>query len=146
MPDHQRKDPNSQFKFVLEVDGMKAAFSEVSGLTSEGNAGDYRAGNRLHPAERKLSGLRKYGTITLKRGWTKDQALWDWGKKVVEGKTKRLSGSIVQMDEARQPVMRWKFRAGLPSKWVGPDLNAEGNEVAIETLEITHEGVALDKE
>ena len=146
MADRERKDRNSQFKFVLEVDGMKAAFSEVSGLTSEGNAGDYRAGDQLHPAERKVSGLRKYGTITLKRGSTKDQALWYWGKKVVEVKTTRLSGSIVQLDEARQPVMRWKFRAGLPIKWVGPDLNVEGNEVAIETLEITHEGVELDKE
>lgn len=146
MADRQRKDRNSQFKFVLEVDGMRAAFSEVSGLTSEVNAGGYRAGNQLHPAERKLSGLRKYATITLKRGSTKDQALWDWGKKVTEGKTKRLSGSIVQLDEARQPVMRRKFLAGLPSKWVGPDLNAEGNEVAIEMLEIMHEGIELDKE
>lgn len=145
MADLQRKDPNSQFKFLLEVDGMKAAFSEVSGLASEGNAGGYRAGDQLHPAKRKLPGLRKYGTITLKRGWTKDQALWDWGKKVTEGRTKRLSGSIVQLDEARQPVMRWKFQAGLPNKWVGPDLNAKGNEVAIETLEITHEGVEFDK-
>ncbi len=145
MADLQRKDPNSQFKFVLEVDGMKAGFSEVSGLTSEGNAGEYRAGNQVSPAGRKLTGLRKPGTITLKRGWTKDQALWDWYKKVIEGKTQRLSGSIVLLDEARQPAMRWKFRAGLPSKWVGPALNAKGNEVAIETLEITHEGVELDE-
>lgn len=145
MADLQRKVPNSQFKFVLEVDGMKAGFSEVSGLSSESNAGDYRDGNHLHFSGRKLSGLSKYATITLKRGWTKDQAFWDWCKKVNEGKTQRLSGSIVLLDEARRPVMRWKFQAGLPSKWVGPDFNATGNEVAIDTLEITHEGVELDE-
>jgi len=145
MADRQRKDPDSQFKFVLELDGMKAGFSEVSGLTSKDNAGDYRDGIQVHPAERKLPGLRKSATITLKRGWTKDRALWDWYKKVIGGKTQRLSGSIVLLDNARQPVVRWKFQAGIPSKWVGPEFNAKGNEVAIETLEITHEGVELDE-
>lgn len=86
----------------------------------------------------------KYNNITLKRGWTQDRSLWDWRKKVIDGKTQRAGGSIVLLDEARQEALRWNFREGWPSKWEGPALNAKTSEVAIETLEIAHEGVELE--
>ena len=86
----------------------------------------------------------KYNNIVLKRGWTKDQSLWTWRQKVIEGKTSRTSGSIILLDEARQPALRWKFREGWPSKWEGPALNGKTSEVAIESLEIAHEGLVLE--
>jgi len=92
---------------------------------------------------RKLPGLMKYSNIVLKRGWTQDQNLWNWRKKVIDGATQRTSGTIILLDEARQPALRWNFREGWPSKWDGPQLNGKTSEVAIETLEIAHEGLEL---
>jgi phage tail-like protein len=85
----------------------------------------------------------KYNNIVLKRGYTRAKELYEWRKKVMDGKTQRASGSIVLLDEARNEALRWNFREGWPSKWEGPALNAKTSEVAIETLEIAHEGLEL---
>ncbi len=144
MADGTRKDPYSQFNFLVEIDGVtKAGFSEVSGLTTDSNVMEYREGNEITTV-RKLPGLMKYTPVVCKRGWTSDQSLWTWRKQVIDGSTKRASGSIVLLDEARKPALRWNFREGWPSKWEGPTLNAKTSEVAIETLEIAHEGLELE--
>lgn len=141
MPTGARNDPYRQFNFVLDIEGVDpAAFSEVSGLDTETDPIEYRDGNE-DITVRKLPGLRKYPNITLKRGFTKDRSLWDWRKTVMDGQTVRRSGSIVLLDEARQEALRWNFREGWPCKLQGPPLNAKTNEVAIETLEIVHEGL-----
>jgi phage tail-like protein len=85
----------------------------------------------------------KTTNITLKRGWTQNTKLWEWRKKVIDGKTQRTSGTITLLDESRQPALRWNFRQGWPSKWEGPSLNGKTSEVAIETLEIANEGIEL---
>jgi phage tail-like protein len=143
MPDGKRNDPYGQFNFLVEIDGVvKGGFSEASGLTTDTNVIEYRDGNEITTV-RKLPGLMKYNNIVLKRGWTKDRSLWDWRKKVIDGKTQRTGGAIVLLDEARNEALRWNFREGWPSKWEGPALNAKTSETAIETLEIAHEGVEL---
>ena len=93
---------------------------------------------------RKLPGMHKYTNVVLKRGYTTGKELWDWRKTVLDGKTERHSGSITLLNEGRQPALRWNFREGWPSKWEGPAFNAKNNEVAIETLEIAHEGLVLE--
>jgi phage tail-like protein len=144
MPDGKRKDPYGQFNFLIEIDGVvKGGFSEVSGLTTDTNVIEYREGNEITTV-RKLPGLMKYNNIVLKRGWTKDRSLWEWRKRVIDGKTQRTAGSIVLLDEGRNEALRWNFREGWPSKWEGPALNAKTSEVAIETLEIAHEGLELE--
>ncbi len=144
MPDGKRNDPYGQFNFLIEVDGVvKGGFSEASGLTTDTNIIEYREGAEQQGTPRKLAGLMKYNNIVLKRGWTKDKSLWEWRKKVIDGKTQRNSGSIVLLDEARNEALRWNFREGWPSKWEGPALNAKTSEVAVETLEIAHEGLEL---
>ena len=86
MPDGTRNDPYGQFNFVVEIDGLTVAgFSEVSGLTTDTNLIEYREGNEQQGTVRKLPGLMKYNNIVLKRGCTKDTALWDWRKKVIDG-------------------------------------------------------------
>jgi len=145
MPDGKRNDPLGQFNFLIEIDGVvKGGFSEVSGLTTDTNIVEYREGHEQQGTTRKLPGLMKYNNVVLKRGWTKDRSLWDWRKKVIDGKTQRASGAIVLLDEARNEALRWNFREGWPSKWEGPALNAKTSEVAIETLEIAHEGLVLE--
>jgi phage tail-like protein len=140
----QRNDPYSQFNFLIEIDGVvKGGFSECSGLTTDTNVIDYREGNEKQLTARRLPGLMKYTNIVLKRGFTADKSLWAWRKNVVDGQVKRTSGSIVLLDDARNPVLTWNFREGWPSKWEGPALNAKTSEVAIETLEICHEGLEL---
>jgi phage tail-like protein len=144
MPDGKRTDPYGQFNFIVEIDGVvQGGFSEASGLTTDTNLIEYREGNEI-TTTRKLPGLMKYNNIVLKRGFTQDARLWDWRKKVIDGKTERQSGSIVLLDEARNAALRWNFREGWPSKWEGPALNAKTSEVAIETLEIAHEGLELE--
>jgi phage tail-like protein len=143
-PNGKRNDPYGQFNFLIEVDGVvQGGFSEASGLTTDTNIIEYREGAEQHGTTRKLPGLMKYNNIVLKRGWTSGKELWEWRKKVIDGKTQRTSGSIVLLDEARNEALRWNFREGWPSKWEGPALNAKTSEVAVETLEIAHEGLEL---
>jgi phage tail-like protein len=138
----QRDDPYRAFNFRVEIDGITvAAFSEVSGLESETAVIEYRAGDEKRSAARKLPGLTKYANIVLRRGVTQSAELWAWRKSVEDGKVDRRNGSIVLLDEDRSEVLRWNFVNGWISKWIGPTLNAEGNEVAIETIEIAHEGL-----
>lgn len=147
MADGTRNDPYGQFNFQVEIDGVgKFGFSEVSGLTTDTNIIEYREGNEVADGEsttRKLPGLIKYNNIVLKRGFTKDQSAYNWRLKVIQGKTSRASGSITLLDEARSPVLRWTFRQGWPSKWEGPALNGKTSEVAIESMEIAHEGLTM---
>ena len=90
---------------------------------------------------RRLPGLVKYTNITLKWGIIDDAELWDWRQKAVDGRIERKNGSIVLLDDTGAEKLRWNCRDGWPSKWTGPSLNATSNEVAIETLEIVHEGI-----
>ena len=141
MPTGQRNDPYKGFNFVVEIDGVAATgFSECSGLTTDTNVIEYREGTDKPNSVRKLPGLTHYSPIVLKRGLTTDKTLWKWRQSIINGVNDRRSGSIVLLDDARQEVARWNFREGWPSKWEGPSFNAKSGEVAIETLEIVHEG------
>jgi phage tail-like protein len=143
-----RTDPYGQFNFEVDIDGVGTfGFSEVSGLTTDTNIIEYREGNEVADGEsttRKLPGLIKYNNIVLKRGFTKDLSAYNWRLKVIQGKTSRASGSITLLDEGRNPVLRWTFREGWPSKWEGPALNGKTSEVAIESMEIAHEGLTME--
>ncbi len=144
-PTGSRNDPYSAFNFLVEIDNVTVAgFSEVSGLTTETDQIDYRNGDE-DIIVRKVPGLKKITNIVCKRGWTDSKELWQWRKKVLDGQTERQGGAIVLLNEARQEALRWNFREGWPCKWEGPTLNAKNNETAIETLEICHEGLALEE-
>jgi phage tail-like protein len=139
-PAQQRHDPYKVFKFRVEIDGLiVAAFSEVSGLESETTVVEYRTG--ADHVMRKLPGLTKYPNIVLKRGITDDMELWNWRKRIVDGNPDRRNGSIVLQDDQGQDKVRWNFYDGWPCKYDGPNLNAKSNDVAIETLELAHEGL-----
>lgn len=134
-------DPFASFNFKLEIEGITiAGFSEVTGLNSESNVIDYREGDEgITP--RKLSGLNKFGNLTLKRGISIDKQLYDWRKTVVEGDITRKNVSIVLQNEKHDEVARWNIFNAWISKMMVPDLKANANEMGIETVEITHEGV-----
>ncbi len=138
-----RNDPYAAFNFLVAIDDITVAgFSECGGLSTETDIIAYRNGDELN-TQRKLPGMRKYTNITLKRGYTKDTALWNWRKQVIDGATQRKTGTITLLDEGRQVALRWNFSEGWPSKWEGPAFNAKNNEVAIESLEIAVESIEL---
>jgi phage tail-like protein len=135
----ERKDPFKGYNFKIEVGGItRAGFREASGLEPAQDPSESRDGVDKLTA-RKLPSLNK--TITLKRGVTNDAELWAWRKKSIEGTVDRKNGSIVLTDDTGEEKVRWNFVKGWPTKWTGPSFSAAGNEVAIETLEITHEGL-----
>ena len=128
-----RVDPYKNTNFLVEIDGLSQAnFAECSGLSSSVDVIEYReGGDRII---RKLPGLHKVGDITLKRGVTNSSELQDWHRRIVNGQPDRRDGIITLLDDALTPVVRWRFVNAFPRKWEGPNLNAEGNDVAIETL------------
>ena len=143
-----RKDPFRGFKFRVEIDGItRAGFREASGLDSSNDSVDYREGDDKTSTIRKLPGLKKFSNITLKRGVTDDIDLWKWRKQVMDGKIKeaRKNGRIILMDDEGNDAAEWDFVEAWPTKWTGPTFNATANEVSIDTLEITHEGLDRKK-
>jgi phage tail-like protein len=136
-----RVDPFANFNFRVEIDGItRAAFHEVSGFDSTIDVIEHREGGD-NTSPRKLPGMTKHSNIVLKWGITTDRELYDWHRDVVLGNVERKNGSIVLLDRTGREQVRWNFFDAWPTKWDGPDFNAEGNDVAIETLELAHERI-----
>jgi phage tail-like protein len=145
MPTGERRDPFRTFNFQLEIDGVPlGAFSEVSGLSVDGNPVDYREGTDLSPSVRKLPGLITNQNIMLKRGMTKDMSLWDWHRNIVNGVADRRDVTIVLLNEQRQAVMRWHAESAWVKKIEGPSFKAAANEIAMESVELVHEGLEIE--
>jgi phage tail-like protein len=137
----QRVDPFGTFNFLVEIDGIaRGAFQSVSGFDSTIDVIEHREGGE-NTTTRKLPGLTKFSNITLKWGITDDRELYDWHREAVLGNVQRKNGSIVGLDRRGTEVVRWNFFNAWPSKYDAPDFNAEGNDVAVETLELAHEGL-----
>ncbi len=136
------KDPFRSYNFLVEIDGLtQASFQECSGLDATTEPIEYREGGD-NTTVRKLPGRTSYSDITLKRGMTDSSELWDWFKQIRDGNVIRKNGSIVVYDLANaKEVARWNFVRAWPTKWEGPSFNATGNEIAVETLTLAHEGV-----
>lgn len=138
-----RNDPYRNFRFRVELDGIEtAAFSEATVPDSSTDAVDYREGtDPTH--QRKLSGLTKFGNVTLKKGITDNMDLYDWRKSVEQSGAKgaRKNMSLILIDEEGNDKSRWNIVEAWPTKYDPSDFSAKGNEVLIETLEIVHEGI-----
>jgi phage tail-like protein len=136
-----KQDPYRNYDFKLELGSViDAAFAEVTGAGSTTDVIEYREGGDNHSA-RKLPGLTKPGNLTLKRGITNSTALFDWYAKIVAGDIDRRECAIILLDPQGNPVVRWNVTKAWPTRLAGPDLNAKGTDVAIETLELVCEGV-----
>lgn len=142
MPD--RHGPFRVARFLLEIDGVaKAGFSHCRLPASSTDVIAYREGNES-PTPRKLAGLNRYGPLELQYGVTTDGiALTEWYALVQQGKVDdaRRSVAVVLLDEEGAPAARWEFRNAWPARYEAPTLDADRSAVAIETLEIVHEGV-----
>jgi phage tail-like protein len=144
MPQQHRNDPHLNFNFRVEIDNLQvAAFSEAELPEGRVEVIEYREGADTSTSPRLLPGRTKYGPVVLRRGFAGEPSLFSWWNEVVEGNVSRRNVDIALLDEHHNEVTHWLVREAWPSKWVGPDLRALGNEVAIETLELSHEGIEL---
>jgi len=137
------RDPYVNFNFHVEIDGIvRAAFHEANGLDSAIDVIEHREGGE-NITTRKYPGKVKYSNLTLKWGMSEDRDLYDWHRQWASGDAaaQRKSGSVILLDRAGQEKARWNFVNAWPAKWTGPSFTAEGNDIAIETLEIAHEGL-----
>jgi phage tail-like protein len=138
------KDPLVSAWFAVEFQGqVVGAFRECTGLGSENEVVEYKAsGEKGAYVIKKVPGRMKWNNITLKRGITDAMDMWKWRQLVEEGKVEeaRKNGSITMYDTKQTAIARWTFVNAWPSKLTGPSANAGANEVAIEEMEITHEG------
>jgi phage tail-like protein len=139
------KYPLPAFHFQVEWGGKRIGFSEVSGLNIEVQAIEYRDGASPIYSVQKMPGIPKYGNVTCKRGIVaKDNDYMKWLDKIQLNEAERRDVTISLLNEKHEPVMVWKARNAFPVKIEGPGLKSTGNEVAIESLEIAHEGLTIE--
>jgi len=136
-------------KFFFSVDisevGENLAFQEVSGLDVETDVIEYRAGNSKVFSTIKMPGMVKSANITLKKGvFAKDNRFWDWFSQTKLNTIKRQTVTIKLLDEESNATMVWTLANAFPTKIQSTDLKSDGNEVAIETLELAHEGLTIE--
>lgn len=138
----ERRDPLAGYNFYVEWTGIiHAGFRECSGLDSTHSVGEYREG--LDPLTmRKLPGLISYSNITLQRGIANNDELWEWHNSVKDGGPFHRDISIVLLDDQAQEKIRWNLTRCWPTSWKAPGFNATADEVAIESLELAHEGIS----
>lgn len=133
--------PHGKFRYKVEIDGLDAGgFSEVSGFDASIDVMEYREGDMVQ-TPMKIPGLKKYGNITLKQGLADSTVMYDWIIAGVNGAVERKTITITLLDEEEAPAASWQVINAWPTKYTAPDFNAASSEVAIETLEIAHEGM-----
>jgi len=137
--------PRSNFHFSVEIAGIGVvAFQEVTGLDVEQAVIEYRKPKSPGFAPSRMPGIAKYGNVTMKRGiFVKDNTFFDWYKTIGSTGAKRTTVTVKLLDERGQTAMLWTLKNAFPTKITGADLSAAGNDVAIDTLEIAHEGLTV---
>lgn len=136
--------PLSKFHFSVEWGGTRIGFTEVSGLDVQIDPIEYREGASPEYSKIKMPGMRKFSNITLKRGTFKgDNDFYKWLSEIQLNKVTRRDVVIKLLDEQHQPIVVWKVMNAFPIKVQSTDLKADGNEVAIETIELAHEGLTI---
>jgi phage tail-like protein len=137
--------PLPKFYFSVRFDdGTAMKFQEVSGLDIEAQPIEYRHGNSPQFSVIKMPGLKKYSDVTMKKGIFKsDNKFWDWFNDIKMNSIKRRDVVISLLDEAGAPTMVWTLKNAWPTKITGTDLKSDGNEVAVETIVIAHEGLTV---
>jgi len=136
--------PIPKFRFEVKWDSEVMAFQEVSGLDVESQPIEYRSGNSPNFSVQKMPGIKKFSDITMKKGVFKsDNKFWDWFNEIKMNTVKRIPVTISLLDEEGSPTMVWTLTNAWPTKIQGTDLKSTGNEVAVETIVIAHEGLTI---
>lgn len=133
--------PHAKFRYRVEIDGLAAGgFSEVSGFDASIDVIEYREGDMV-TTPMKVPGLKKYGNITLKQGLVDSMVIYDWMMAGVNGAVDRKTITITLLDEEEADAASWQVINAWPVKYTAPDFNATSSEIAIEQIEVAHEGM-----
>jgi phage tail-like protein len=148
MADPTKTYPLPKFHFQVSWGKTRMGFTEVTGLDFETEVIEYREGNMKQYNKLKQPGLTKYGNITLKRGtFLGDFDYYTWWKQTYffqeKSQTFRTNVTIQLMDEQHNPIVTWTLANAWPTKVQSTDLKADANEVAIESIELAHEGLTI---
>lgn len=139
--------PLSKFHFQVEWGGTKIGFTEISGLDSELEVIEYRQGASPEYSKIKMPGMRKFSNITMKRGMFQgDNEYYEWLNSVQLNTIERRDITISLLNQDHEPIVVWKVRNAFPTKVQSTDLKADGNEIAIESMEIVHEGLSIQND
>lgn len=139
--------PLPKFHFQVEWGGANIGFTEVSGLDVQTDPIEYRDGSSPEYIKTKMPGMQKFSNITLKRGTFKgDNDFYAWWNTVALNTIERRNVTISLLNENHEPVVVWKVKNAWPIKVQSTDLKADGNEVAIESIELVHEGLVIQNE
>jgi phage tail-like protein len=144
--ERDNKNPYSAFNFIVEIgtEGAVAGFQEITGLDSENTPIEYREGGDAMNTVRKLPGIERYPNITLKRGMTGSLYFWEWRKEVRDGSGAypAVRDVVIHLqNDVHVSVYKWKLTNAWCTKLTGPSLNATGNEIAVETLELAYDRI-----
>jgi len=134
--------PMATFTFEVDFgDDLKnVPFQEVSGMDVENQVIEYRKSNSPLFSTEKMPGIVKYGNVTMKRGvFVNDNNFWNWRNQIAMNTIKRTVVTIRLLDESGKTTMQWQLNNAWPTKITSTDLKSEGNEVAVESLEIAYE-------
>ncbi|MBM3941664.1 MAG: phage tail protein [SAR202 cluster bacterium] len=132
-------------RFAVDIDGLWVAeFKECTGLSGQVEVETYQEGG-LNGYEHKLPGRITYGNLTLRSGVANSMDLWDWFQNMSQGVVERRDVSVILFAQNGGEVMRWNLTGAFPVSWQGPDFAAGATEVAVHSLELTHNGISLSK-
>ena len=150
MPDDGSKEsatwpmPKFRFEVDLGTELKGVAFQEVSGMDVENQVIEYRKSNSPQFSTEKMPGITKYGNVTMKRGvFANDNSFWNWHNEIKMNLIKRRTVLIKLLDEAGKVTMQWQLDNAWPTKITSTDLKSDGNEVAVDTIEIAHEMLTI---
>ena len=136
--------PLVKFSFQVKWDDAEFIFQEVSGLSSEAQVIEYRGGNSKVYSTVKMPGIKKFSNVTLKKGmFLGDKNLWDKYNLIAMNTYKRATITISLLDEKQAVAMSWTLTNAFPVKITVSDMKSDGNEIAIESLELAHEGLKI---
>ncbi len=139
--------PLPKFHFQVEWGGASIGFTEVTGLDVQTDPIEYRDGASPEYTKKKMPGMQKYSNITMKRGTFKgDNDFFKWWNTVALNTIERRNVTISLLNESHEPVVVWKVKNAWPIKVQSTDLKADGNEVAIESIELAHEGLVIQND
>jgi len=136
-------EPFTGFNFAVEIEGLiVGGFTSVEGLESELRTIEYREGGVNGYVHRLPDGANT-STIVLRHGLTANISLWSWFDNTVRGAVQRRNGTIALLDRQGVPLVWWNFRRALPVRWSGPALAADSDAIAVESIELAHEGLSM---
>jgi phage tail-like protein len=131
------------YRFKVTIDEIEAAdFTEASGLTVQKEVLEYNEGGE-NTRHHKLVGATRFSNIVLRRGTSDSAALFEWVKQTIDGVVKRKNGSIIAVTRAGDPIARWDFKNAWPCRYEGPQFRSGESEIAIELIELAHDGFEM---